>query len=71
MKIALTIAACIAAGLIGSMATDRVSAQSTPNNWQMIAGSGGDGASAWKFNPTTGESFFCFRQNCFPSKLQP
>lgn len=47
----------------------RVLAQTgqSPGHWQMAAGNGGDGGAAWKINVDTGESFFCYRQNCFHS----
>lgn len=28
-------------------------------HWQMFVNNGGDGATAWKFNPETGESYYC------------
>jgi hypothetical protein len=39
----------------------------TQGRWQMVAGNGGDGGAAWKINVETGQSYFCYRQNCFPS----
>jgi hypothetical protein len=43
----------------------------TAGHWQMVAGNGGDGAAAWKIDLDTGQSFFCYRQNCFASVLLP
>ena len=37
--------------------------------WQIVAG-GGDGGAAFKMNTSTGESYFCYRQNCFRSVQQ-
>lgn len=37
-------------------------------HWQMFVNNGGDGATAWKFNPETGESYYCHRTNCFASQ---
>jgi hypothetical protein len=34
-------------------------------HWQLIVSNAGDGGNAWKFNPDTGQSYFCYRQNCF------
>ena len=34
--------------------------------WQIVTGSQ-DGV-AWKLNTQTGESYYCFRFNCFPSR---
>jgi hypothetical protein len=34
-------------------------------HWQLIVTNAGDGGNAWKFNPDTGQSYFCYRQNCF------
>jgi hypothetical protein len=34
-------------------------------HWQLVASNGGDGVAAWKYNPDTGQSYFCYRQNCF------
>lgn len=34
-------------------------------HWQLVVTNGGDGGNAWKFNPDTGQSYFCYRQNCF------
>ena len=41
-------------------------APSSIGAWQIISG-GGDGGSAFKMNTATGESYFCYRQNCFRS----
>jgi hypothetical protein len=30
-------------------------------HWLLVASNGGDGAVAWKFNPDTGQSYFCYR----------
>lgn len=60
----------IAVAVVASFAGPKVfgQAQST-GRWQMVAGSGGEGATAWKFNVDTGQSFFCYRQNCFASVM--
>lgn len=60
--------AVLMGSFIGMTASGR--AQSA-GHWQMVAGSGGDGAAAWKFNVDTGQSFFCYRTNCFASVLLP
>jgi hypothetical protein len=66
-KLAILIAAL--AALLGSaIATVNGQGQS-PGRWQMVVGNGGDGAAAWKYNIDTGQSFFCYRQNCFASAL--
>jgi hypothetical protein len=70
MTTKITIVIATAAALLGSVAGTTVfgQAQST-GHWQMVAGSGGDGAVAWKLNMDTGQSFFCYRQSCFESVL--
>jgi hypothetical protein len=64
-KLVILIAA--AAALLGSATGANLFGQASqsPGTWHMVAGSGGDGASAWKFNIDTGQSYFCYRQNCF------
>jgi hypothetical protein len=34
--------------------------------WQMVTGS--QEGVAWKLNTQTGESYYCYRFNCFPSR---
>jgi len=49
------------------MATGAAHAQTTQfGPWQMITQSG-DGV-AWKLNTQTGESYYCYRLSCFPSR---
>jgi hypothetical protein len=69
-KVAILIAAT-AAALFGSVVGATVFGQGNQatGHWQMIVGGGGDGAAAWKFNLETGQSYFCYRQNCFASVL--
>jgi hypothetical protein len=70
MKLAFLIAA--AAAFLGSLGSTHVFGQSNPaGHWQMVAGNGGDGGAAWKINVNTGESYFCYRQNCFLSAYPP
>jgi hypothetical protein len=70
-KLAILIAT--AAALLGSLAGSAVLGQAQQaqsiGRWQMVAGGGGDGAAAWKYNIDTGQSYFCYRQNCFASVL--
>jgi hypothetical protein len=65
LVVLLIATACIVGSAIGT----KVLGQPTQpiGRWQMVAGSGGDGGNAWKFNVDTGQSYFCYRQNCFPS----
>jgi hypothetical protein len=66
-KLVIFIAAV--AALLGSAMGANVFGQASqsPGTWQMVAGSGGDGGNAWKFNIDTGQSYFCYRTNCFLS----
>ena len=49
------------------LATGTTHAQTTQfGPWQMITQSG-DGV-AWKLNTQTGESYYCYRLSCFPSR---
>ena len=54
----------IAALLLATGTAHAQTAQSGP--WQIVTQSG-DGV-AWKFNTQTGESYYCSRFNCFPSR---
>ena len=40
-------------------------------HWQLVVANAGDGGNAWKFNPDTGQSYFCYRQNCFAQVTIP
>jgi hypothetical protein len=49
------------------LATGTAHAQTTQSGpWQMVTGS--QEGVAWKLNTQTGESYYCFRFNCFPSR---
>jgi hypothetical protein len=49
------------------LATGAAHAQITQfGPWQMVTGSH-EGV-AWKLNTQTGESYYCYRFNCFPSR---
>jgi hypothetical protein len=49
------------------LATGTAHAQNTQfGPWQIVTGSG-DGI-AWKLNTQTGESYYCYRLSCFPSR---
>lgn len=67
----VTIGLSAAIALLASVGGAHVLAQSAQQRgpWQMVAGSGGDGGAAWKINVDTGQSFFCYSTNCFPSTL--
>jgi hypothetical protein len=60
------IAIAIAATLcIASAAHVLAQTNQLQGHWQMVVANAGDGGNAWKFNPDTGQSYFCYRQNCF------
>jgi hypothetical protein len=61
---------CIVAAIVATLglaSAAHVLAQSNqaPGHWQLVVSNAGDGGNAWKFNPDTGQSYFCYRQNCF------
>lgn len=45
--------------------------QPLAGHWQVVVSNSGDGGNAWKFNPDTGQSYFCYRQNCFAQVVMP
>src|SRR5262249_8988001 len=57
------LATTLALGLL-SAAANAQTPQLGP--WQMVTGS--QEGVAWKLNTQTGESYYCFRFNCFPSR---
>jgi len=36
-------------------------------HWQIVVANAGDGRNAWKFNPDTGQSYFCYPAELFCS----
>jgi len=54
--------------LLAAQATAQTPMAAMPA-WQIVT-SGNDGAAAFKMNTATGESYFCYRQNCFRSQQQ-
>ena len=53
--------------ILGFASVAHVLAQTSQpqGHWQLVVSDGGDGANAWKLNPDTGQSYFCYRQNSF------
>jgi hypothetical protein len=70
-NLVLAVALSAIVAILGSVAGSHVLAQTPASQWQLIVSNGGDGGNAWKFNPSTGQSYFCYRQNCSASKIQP
>jgi hypothetical protein len=59
------IAAIVVSLGIASAAHALAQTSQSSGHWQIVVTNGGDGGNAWKFNPDTGQSYFCYRQNCF------
>jgi hypothetical protein len=72
MNLKLVLLIAVVSAVVGSLGGVHVLAQANQptGQWQMVAGaSGGDGGIAWKFNTDTGQSFYCYRLNCYASIL--
>jgi hypothetical protein len=62
----LFLAVLMIAGLYAAHAYAQSGTGSAQGPWVMVGAASGDGAGmAFKMNVVTGESYFCFRQNCF------
>jgi hypothetical protein len=55
----------VAVGLGSVVHVVAQNSQPVAGHWQVVVSNGGDGGNAWRFNPDTGQSYFCYRQNCF------
>jgi hypothetical protein len=64
-KLWITAAIVVTVGLATMAHVLAQNNQPPAGHWQMVVTNGGDGGNAWKFNPDTGQSYFCYRQNCF------
>jgi hypothetical protein len=69
-KLWITTVVVVTAGL-ASVAHVLAQSSQVQGHGQLIVTNGGDGGNAWKFNPDTGQSFFCYRQNCFAQVTMP
>ena len=61
----------IAVGALVLTGIPYVTAQSgrAAGPWQLVVAGAGDGGNAWRINTDTGESHFCYRQNCYALPL--